>query len=249
MLLALVMTVVVVVWQPNIVSLLGPWSLFVNAGWILFLARASYDNSDRVFKTWNRWKLWWANRSIEWESNIEFRCVRNENALRDARAVVQRRYKDRRVELLTELPERLSIDISSIGVLTIDYLEDGLPQFDGISTAPAVVLRLRHTPAGYRDVVKMLDEQYQYLIQELRDALDSASGKYGLRASFRGANPYFGLYVRHIAPPNMVAFDLEFRETLNGGTHEIFVGKDHLEIVTWEFLSFFVLARRYLALG
>lgn len=121
-------------------------------------------------------------------------------------------------------------------IFTLEFLVNESDEINSGQALPtgmpaSVDVTLFEQQVGYRRSKAMLEENLIPLIEQLRDALHPDSSSYALRVRFAQANPFFGMYLEHLAPALVREFQVEF--TLPSGGPGDYVRVDREKMVVW----------------
>lgn len=121
-------------------------------------------------------------------------------------------------------------------IFTLEFLvseADGVysGQLEPSGNPQSVDVTLFEQQVGFRRSKAMLEGSLIPLIEQLRDALHPNSTSYSLRVRFAKGNPFFGMYLEHLAPELVRDFQVEF--ALPSGEPGDYVRVDREKMVVW----------------
>lgn len=243
-----------VVWAGSqLVQGLGIWAFLLTPGWILFLLRIVYDQSDWMHGKVRGAVAWITNPTVGWSGQFVLYDPENPRAFDEIRAHVMTVYP--RVTMLADDHGRavLSLPFAPVVLESTDRrsLDTQLLALDPRAEPrhDVVVIDVPQASSGYRDAVHVMEQHLVPLLDRSAAIARPRKATYVLKAKFPNGNPYFGLCVRHLHPSSRVRFEVSFQELVGGTAQGVTVKDDQLTVSTSEVGAFSVLVRRYLAIA
>lgn len=183
------------------------WELLVIAAGLI---PAIVRHSPRLWLLTKRVQYWLLNTNTSWHVNLVLEGTGSEERLQDfVQSLVA---GDSNSRILENTGRRILIHYQRLFVFELAVVPPQQPttgQANANSTSGALSVTLVDQHIGYRHSKNVLEAMLVPFVERLKDAFAPNTGRYGMRISFDGRNPFLGPYVRELKAAEVREFTLE----------------------------------------
>ena len=186
---------------------LGLDLLVLGAG----LLPAVLRNSPRSWLFLKRIQYWITNANTSWHVSLSFSGSFEEGQLRKFVRKLAEAEKDS-VRILEDNGTRLLFHYQRLFVVELALrpsLDEAALDTARSSQYGVLSFALLDQHVGYRRSKDVLEKVLIPLVERLKEALPSSSGRYAMRVAFEGLNPFLGLYLQQLRTADVRDFGLE----------------------------------------
>lgn len=173
-------------------------------GWIFFILQALYHRWESLALLFQRAIFFITNPETYWNFSSEFRLKADrESTLKLVCDVIEYYFPDPNIKI--DLLSRSFMRIFAQGrIFEATWQEDS----EGLGV---LFLRTHDMPVTFRSSLSILEDQLSPMLSRIEAALNPEEKRYYLGVEFKGRNPYYGLFVKRLAPKDVDSFTVTIK--------------------------------------
>lgn len=201
-------------------------------GWMLFVSNLTYNNSEKFYLFLQR--IWFNifNPECIWNLTISYKGNYNRDILKKIESVIFHQNQNIKITKLSNTRKLYRLSTFMFEVFINE--EDGDVHFF-----------LNDLEVSYRRSKIIIEKELSTLFEKIKLKIKPDDEYFGLNIEFKGANPYFGFFVRRLNTSNVDSFNVIFKVD----NDRVFISKESIKINADSFNRLTALSKNYLTLS